>query len=74
VVFFSFFFHLVLGLIVHFLLHSTIFLVTLTFCGFSSYIPRYPAKEFLLPIAQEAMNNWKHFATQLQKDSMGKTK
>lgn len=64
------FLYLVIGITVHFLLHSTVFLVTLTF---SSYIPRY-AKELLFPIAQEAMNKWEHFAIKLQKDSKAKTK
>lgn len=68
------FLYLVIGITVHFLLHSTVFLVMLTFCGFSSYIPRYHAKELLFPTAQEALNKWVHFAIKLQKDSKAKTK
>lgn len=71
---FLFVLYFVLGLIVPFLLHSTIFLGPFTFCGFSPYIPRYPAKEFLFPTAQGGMNKWTHFAINLQKDSMDETK
>lgn len=68
------FLYLVIGITVHFLLDSTVFLVMLTFCGFSSYIPRYHAKKLLIPIAQEAMNKWEHFAIKLQKEFKAETK
>lgn len=72
---FFFFFHLVTGLTAHFLPHSAIFLVALTFCSFSSYVlSEIPWQKNLFPTAQKAMTKWKHFAINLEKDSTGKTK